>query len=76
MIELKLDQKQYLSNIKRLIKIHDMEQQELAEIIGLKPQTLNAKLRGERLFKPEEIAKILVYFQKTFEEIFLDSNDT
>ena len=71
-----LDQKKYLTNIKFLLKTNQIEQKELAKLIGLKVTTMNMKLIGNRRITLEEAIKISKVFDKSVEEIFLTNDDT
>lgn len=50
---------------------HDIDQQTLADLIGITREMFNRKINGKANFTLQEAFKISNYFNKTIDEIFL-----
>jgi predicted transcriptional regulator len=57
--------------LKALLCEKGLTQQEFSKIIGIGYDAFSFKINGKRKFTIDEIEKILKFFQKSFEEIFL-----
>lgn len=55
----------------KLRKIHNMNQEELAEVIGITPGSYRNKESGKTQFKADEMFLIARYFDRKIEDIFL-----
>lgn len=58
----------------KLRKLHNVNQESMAKLIGVNTRTYALKELGETDFKLEEIFIIARYFDKPIEEIFLPRN--
>ena len=52
----------------------NLNQNQMAELLGIGVVAYNLKENGQREFKIEEIKKLIDYFGVTFEDIFLHKN--
>lgn len=68
--ELELERRHMHRELRGLLKIHDISQSRLADIIGCKLTACNQKLSGKRDFKVAEVKKIAKHFDLTPEQIY------
>lgn len=60
--------------LKGMMAEHGVTQGELARLIGISSRAFNYKINGERDFTLKEAQIISRYFEKSIEDIFLNSN--